>query len=60
MVLAAQEFLLTFIVRRNNWRKKLGLIVKNKEEHEKQKLFKLQKPTLQAIKAQVSEELDKQ
>ena len=41
MVLANQEFLLAFIVRRNNWRKILALIVKNNEEQE-QKFEKIE------------------
>ena len=39
---------------------KLGLILKTKEEQEKQKLVKMQKPTSQAISEQVLEALDKQ
>ena len=60
MVLGNQEFLLAFIARRNNWRGKLCLSIKNKEEQNEQKLLKMQKPTSQAIRKQVSEELDKQ
>jgi len=60
MVLANQEFLLAFIVRRNNWRRKINSTIKNKEELEKQKLLKMQKPTSEAIKEKVSEELDEQ
>ena len=57
MVLANQEFLLDFIARRNNWRRKVILSVKNKEE---QQLINMQKPTAQAMKEQVSKELDEQ
>ena len=60
MVLANQEFHLAFIVSRNNWRKKIQVIVKNKTEAEKRKLKEMQKPTKEAIKEQVSEELDEQ
>ena len=60
MVLANQEFLLDFIARRNNWRRKVALSVKKKEELQKQKLVNKQKPTAQAIKEQVSKELDEQ
>ena len=58
MVLANQEFLLAFMVRRNNWRKKVAATIKNKTETQKKKLLKMQKPTSEAIKQQVSEELD--
>ena len=60
MVLANQEFLLAFMVRRNNWRKKVAANIKNKTEVQKKKLLKMQKPTSEAIKEQVSEELDNQ
>ena len=60
MVLANQEFLLAFMVRRNNWRKKVAATIKNKTETQKKKLLKMQKPTSEAIKEQVSEELDEQ
>ena len=39
MVLANRQFLMAFIVGRNNWRRKTSLIIKNKEEQEKQKLI---------------------
>ena len=58
MVLANQEFLLAFMVRRNNWRKKAGLTIKNKTEAQKKKLLAMQKPTLEAVKEPVSDELD--
>ena len=58
MVLANQEFLLAFMVRRNSWRKKVAATIKNKMETQKKKLLKMQKPTSEAIKEQVLEELD--
>ena len=48
------------MVRRNNWRKKVSAKIKNKTETQKRKLLAMQKPTSEAIKEQVSEELDKQ
>ena len=60
MVLANQEFLLAFMVRRNNSRKKGSLAIKNKTEAQKRKLLVMQKPTSEAIKGRVSEELDEQ
>ena len=60
MVLANQEFLLAFMVRRNNWRKKVNANIKGKTDQQKKKLEAMQKPTSQAIKEQVSEELDDQ
>ena len=56
MLLANQKFLITFVVRIDNWRRKVSLIIKTKEEQEKKTLAELQKPTSQAIKEQVSEE----
>ena len=41
MVLANQEFLLAFMVRRNNWRKKVAANIKNKTEVQKKKLIKI-------------------
>ena len=65
MVLANQEFLLAFIVRRNNWRKKTSLTEKTKKNKKKntsskEKLAIMQIPTSEAIREQVSEELDEQ
>ena len=60
MVLANQEFLLAFMVRRNNWRKKVNATIKGKTDQQKKKLEAMQKPTSQAIKEQVSKELDDQ
>ena len=60
MVLANQEFLLAFMVRRNHWRKKVSATIKNKTETQKRKLLAMQKPTSEAIKERVSEELDEQ
>ena len=58
VVLANQECLLAFMVRRNNWRNKVNATIKNKTETQKRKLLAMQKPTSEAIKEQVSEELD--
>ena len=60
MVLANQEFLLAFMVRRNNLRKKASLTIKNKTDAQKRKLAIMQKPTSEAIKERVSVELDEQ
>ena len=60
MVVANQEFLLAFMVRRNNWRKKVSLTIKNKTEAQKRKLIAMKKPTSEAIKERLSEELDEQ
>ena len=57
-VLVNQELLLAFTARKNNWIKHQRLDLKNKQEMEKQKLIKMQKPTTLAIKDQVSVEVD--
>ena len=57
-VLVNQELLLAFTARKNNWMKRRRLDLKNKQEMEKQKLIKMQKPTALAIKDQVSVEVD--
>ena len=54
MLLANQELLLAFIARRNNWIRKQNLAVKNKEDQLKRNLIKMQQPTADAIKEQVS------
>jgi len=59
-VLANQELLLAFIARRNNWIRKQALVIKNKEDQLKKKLTKMQQPTADAIKEQVSREVDEQ
>ena len=59
-VLANQEVLLAFMYRKNNWIKRSKLQIKNKEETEKKKLLIMQQPTAEAIKEQVSVEVDKQ
>ena len=59
-VLANQELLLAFIARRNNYIRKQALSVKNKEDQLKKKLLKMQQPTTDAIKEQVSREVDEQ
>ena len=48
-----------FMVRKNNWVKCQKLQLRNKEDSQKQKLLKMQKPTDLAIKEQVSVEVDK-
>ena len=58
VVLVNQELLLAFTARKNNWIKRQRLDLKNKQEMEKQKLIKMQKPTALAIKDQVSVEAD--
>ena len=61
VVLANQEILLAFIFRKTNWIKHIKLQLKNKEETtERQRLLKMQQPTPEAIKEQVSAEVDKQ
>ena len=41
MVLANQEFLLAFMVRRNNWKKNVAVTIKNKTEMQKKKLLNM-------------------
>jgi hypothetical protein len=50
--------LLAFIARRNNWIRKQALVIKNKENQLKKKLTKMQQPTADAVKEQVSREVD--
>ena len=57
-VLVNQELLLAFTARKNNWIKRQRLDLKNKQEMEKQRLIKMQKPTALPIKDQVSVEVD--
>ena len=59
-LLANQELLLAFIARRNNWISKQALTVKNKEEQLRKNLVKMQQPTTDAIREQVSREVDEQ
>ena len=59
-VLANQELLLAFVFRKNNWIKRNLLQINNKEEQQKKNLLKLQQTTSEAIKEQVSAELDSQ
>ena len=59
-VFANQEILLAFIFRKTNRIKPIKLQLKNKEETQKQRLLKMQQSTTQAIKEQVSLEVDQQ
>ena len=59
-LLANQELLVAFIARKNNWIRRQNLQNKNKEDEQKKKLAKLQQPTAEEIKEQVSLEVDKQ
>ena len=57
MVLANQEILMAFVVRRNNWRRKQKTNENKKMDQQKRKLQDMQKPTSEAIKEQVSNEV---
>ena len=57
-VLVNQQLLQAFMARKNNRVRRQKLDVKHKQEQQKQKLLKLQKPTALAIKEQVSAEVD--
>ena len=57
-LLANQELLLAFIARKNNWIRRQNLQNKNKEDKQKKKLAKLQKPTAEGTKEQVLLEVD--
>ena len=46
--------------RNNNWIKRNTLQIKSKEETEKKRLLKIQQPTAEATKEQVSVEVDNQ
>jgi hypothetical protein len=46
--------------RKTNWIKSIKLQLKNKDEAQKQILLKMQQPATEAIKEQVSVEVDKQ
>ena len=59
-LLANQEFLFTFIAGEKNWIRRQNLQNNKKEDEQKKKLAKLQQPTAEAIKEQVSLEVDQQ
>ena len=57
-VLVNQQLLQAFMARKNNWVRQQTLDLKHKQEQQKQKLLRMQKPTALAIKEQVTAEVD--
>ena len=57
-MLVNQQLLQAFMARKNNWVRRQKLDLKHKQEQQKQKRLKMQKPTALTITEQVSAEVD--